>query len=294
MVSSGGNASATVTRWSRAFVAVGVGFFLAWQVAVALGLSRAATVPLGVLGFVFHVVFGKAYALIPSYFARQLAVPRAPAVHLPLALLGAVGAFAAGTGIGLPVLAPIAAASWLLGCLVFVAALGWTVRGNPTGAETGTGATDDHRQGVDRLANAAVPVVFAYLLVGSSLPLAAELGLGPSTVAATGPGASHFVAAGSAALLVFAVGFRLLPRLLVATPRRGLVAVVLVAGAVGPALLALDFRGDGSAGRRSSAPPAAPRSSPCSVSRSRSFPPRACRRPRSTPATGWPSAASSD
>ncbi|QLK25271.1 hypothetical protein HYG81_14390 [Natrinema zhouii] len=235
-----GTGTATISRWSRAFVAVGIGFFVAWQVAVAVGFPRAATVPLGVFGFVFHVVFGKAYTLVPSYFARELAVPSAPAVHLPFALLGTVGAFAAGAGFGPPVVA--GATSWLLGCLVFVATLCWTVRDNPTGRETGTGAASAHRRRVDRLANAAIPVVFTYLLVGSALPRAVALDLEPSAVP-PGPATTHLLAAGAAAVLVFAVGFRLVPRLLVVSVRPSLVGVVLLAGVTGPALLAVDFRG---------------------------------------------------
>lgn len=55
------------------------------------------------------MVFGKAYTLVPSYFARELAVPSAPAIHLPFALLGTVGAFAAGAGFGPPIVAGLRA-----------------------------------------------------------------------------------------------------------------------------------------------------------------------------------------
>ncbi|MFC4543657.1 hypothetical protein ACFO5R_17155 [Halosolutus amylolyticus] len=239
----GASSSATVARWSRAFVATGIAFFVAWQVAVLAGYPRSATVALGLYGFVFHVVFGKGYQLIPSYFGRALAVPRAPAVHLPLAMIGTIGAFAAGAGIGSRPLALVGATGWFVGCLVFVASLLWTVRGNLTGRETATGATDAHREGVDRLANAAVPVVLAYLLVGSGLPLAAALGVGPPGLPGNGPSTTHLLAAGAAALLVFAIGVRLLPRLLVADPAPALVAIVLPAGALAPALLAIDFHG---------------------------------------------------
>ncbi|WP_254523531.1 hypothetical protein [Natrinema caseinilyticum] len=242
MVTETGNATATVTRWSRAFVATGIGFFVVWQFSVAAGVPRAATVPIGVSGFVLHVVFGKAYTLVPSYFARRLAVPYAPAIHFPFAVVGTAGGAAAGAGIGPPVLALAGATSWFVGCLVFVTAIGWTVRDDPTGRHTGTGTADAHRETVDRLANAAVPLVLAYLLVGSSRRLVAELGLEPSTPF-PGPATTHLLAAGTAALLVFAIGFRLLPRLLVATPRPELVGVVLIAGSLGPALLAFDFRG---------------------------------------------------
>ncbi len=242
-MAASGTATATVTRWSRAFVAVGVGFFLAWQLAVAAGLPRAATVPLGVYGFVFHVVFGKAYALVPSYFARELAVPAAPAVQFPFTVIGTVGTTAAGAGIGPPAVGTAGAVCWFVGVCVFVAAIGWTVRDDPTGRETGTGDADAHRRRVDRLANAAVPAVVAYLLAGSALETVRAVGLEPSVAPAGGSATTHLFAAGTAALLVFAIGFRLLPRLLVASARPALAAVVLAGGVVGPALLAIDFRG---------------------------------------------------
>ncbi|MFB6228069.1 MAG: hypothetical protein ABEH88_05730 [Halobacteriales archaeon] len=50
---------------------------------------------------------------------------------------------------------------------VFVGALLWSVRGNLSGAATGTGSANADRRGVDRIANAFVPVALAYLLTGS-------------------------------------------------------------------------------------------------------------------------------
>ncbi|RQH00113.1 hypothetical protein [Natrarchaeobius oligotrophus] len=234
--------AATVSRWSRAFVATGVAFFLAWHLAVLAGYPRPATVALGLYGFVFHVVFGKAYGLVPSYFARELAVPRAPTIHLPLAAVGAVGFFANAAELAPPIVGTVAAASWLAGCLVFVGSVGWTVRSNWTGRETGTGSVDAHRTRVDRIANAAIPFVFAYLLVGSSLAAVDRIGAGSAALPAQAT--THLLAAGAAALLVFAIGFRLLPRLLAVAPHGSLVAVVLPTGAVGPALLALGFRSE--------------------------------------------------
>ncbi|WP_254768094.1 hypothetical protein [Salinilacihabitans rarus] len=236
-------ATATVSRGSRAFVATGVAFLVAWQAAVVAGLGRSAALALGLYGFVFHVVFGKAYALVPSYFARELAFPRAPFVHLPLAAAGAACRFAGEAGLASPTVAFAGAVLWLAGALVFVGALGWTVRDNLSGRETGTGAVDEHRLTVDRVANAAVPVVLAYLLAGAALPVLDGVGLAPAVLPANGPPASHLLAAGAGALLLFAVGFRLLPRFLVADPRPALVYAVLPAGAAAPALLAGDFLG---------------------------------------------------
>ena len=217
---------------------VALAFLVAWQVAALAGAPRSATVALGLLGFVLHVVFAKAYTLVPSYFARELAVPRAPTVQLPLTAVGAAGVAAGAAGWLPPEARAAGGLAWFAGVLVFVGSLAWTVRGNPLGAETGTGEPNAARRGVDRFANAFVPVVVAYLLVGSWELAAASTPL-PGLLDGYPPRASHLLAAGVAALLVFAVGFRLLPRFLVAHPPRALVAVVLPAGALGPALLAV-------------------------------------------------------
>lgn len=226
------SATATVTRWSRAFVVVSALCLVGWQLAVVLDLGRRVSVVLGLYGFVFCTIFGKGYSLLPSYFDRKLAVPRAPAVHLPLALAGIGGLAAAAIGIGPDGVGTAGALSWTAGVLVFVGTLGWTIRDNLTGRETGTSEANADRRTVDRLANGFVPIVLAYLVAGALL-----------TVTDGGPTVTHLLAAGAGTLLVFAVGFRLLPRFLVVTPRTALVAVVLPAGALGPALLVSDFLG---------------------------------------------------
>lgn len=226
-----------VSRWARRHVAVGALFFVAWQIAVLLGAPHRTGVVFGLYGFVLHTVAGKGYSLVPSYFARRLAFPRAPAVSLPLLTLGTVGLavtpFATvPSGVGVA-----GALSWALGSLVLAGALGWTVRDNLTGGQTGTGEPNADRQQIDRLANAFVPVVLGYLLAGAYETLAVA-GPVPSLTGRGAAGASHLLAAGVGALLVFAVGFRLLPRFLVSSPPVALVALVLPAGALGPALVA--------------------------------------------------------
>jgi hypothetical protein len=235
-------AADAVTRWARRFLAASAAFLVAWQVAALAGLPRATGVTLAVHGFVLHAVFGKAYSLVPSYFDRTLAVPRAPAIHLSLSALGAVG-LAVGPLAGVP--DPIGTAGatlWVGGVAAFVGSLAWTVRDNPTGRETGTGGPNAHREPIDRYANAFVPVALAYLLVGSYATLATRAG-GPWPGSLGAAPTAHLLAAGVATLTVFAVGFRLFPRFLVAAPTRALVAVVLPAGALGPATLAGSFYG---------------------------------------------------
>lgn len=229
-------ASAQVSRWAKGFVAASACWLVGWHVAMVLGAPRRAVVTVALYGFVFHTLFGKAYSLVPSYFDRNLAVPRAPAVHLPLALSGSVALALAPLSDVPPLVGTVGAVAWSLGVVVFLGALGLTIRDNPTGAETGTGDHNAFRRPVDRAANAVIPVAFAYLAVGTYATLAGWTPL-PPLLDGYAPRTSHLLAAGTAALFVFAIGARLLPRFLVARPPRALVAVVMPAGAVGPALL---------------------------------------------------------
>ncbi|MFB6122194.1 MAG: hypothetical protein ABEJ78_01875 [Haloferacaceae archaeon] len=234
--------SATVTRWSRRYVAVGACSLVVWQLATLLGSGRETGVVVGVYGFVLHVVFGKAYALVPSYFERDLALARAPAVQFPFAVVG-TACLAAATVSGVPAVVHTAGATlWAVGVAVFCGALAWTVRDNLTGSATGTGEANAHRRRIDRVANAFVPVAFAYLLLGTYETLATGSPV-PSFVGGGPPVTAHLLAAGGAVTLLLAVGFRLLPRFLVATPPAPLVGVVLPAAAVGPLLLATSFGG---------------------------------------------------
>lgn len=236
------NPSEIVSRGARRFVGASVLFLVGAQLAALLGLGRRTLVSLALLGFVFHMLFGKAYSLVPSYFVRDLAFPRAPALQLPFSLLGAL-AIGIAPYRGVPdVVGAVGGVAWLVGVGVFLATIGWTIRGNLLGDETGTSETNVHRERVDRAANAAVPVALAYFAVGSYEVAAVEAGL-PRLLGGALAADTHLLAAGTAALMVFAIGLRLLPRFLVATPPWALVVLVLPAGAVGPALIAGTFLG---------------------------------------------------
>lgn len=228
--------AATVSRWARRYVLASLLFLIAWQAGTVLGIPRRAEVTIAVYGFVLLLVFGKAYSLVPTYFDRDLAVPRAPAVQFPLVVLGATGLVGASLGLGPAWTGSAGAVLWSLGVGVFLGAVLWTIRGNLTGRDTATGGPNAHREPVDRLANGFVPVALGYLAVGSYETVAMHTALTP-LLGGYSPRVTHLLAAGTAGVLVFALGFRLLPRFTVATPPRPLVAVVLPAGAAGPALL---------------------------------------------------------
>ena len=236
--------AARVTKWAQRFLGTAAIFLVLWQVAALAGLDSRVGVALGLYGFVMHTVFGKAYSLIPSYFDRQLALPRAPAIQYPLTVLGTVGLAAdawlgeATLGAANGLLAAVGGILWALGVAAFLAAIAWTVRDNPLGAETGTSNVNRARKRVDRVANAFVPAVLAYLAVSAYETATAETPL-PTLLGGSPAGTAHLLGAGAAALLVFAVGFRLLPRFMASTPPRGAIFLVLPTGALGPLLIAL-------------------------------------------------------
>ncbi|WP_380676450.1 hypothetical protein [Salinigranum sp. GCM10025319] len=231
------SAAAVKSTWTRATVAVGVVALVAWQALVSIQGPTDAALLLAVCGFVLHVLLGKAYALVPSYFARELTPARAPSIGLPLTAGGTL-LLVGWRGFGLTrEVGLLGAVLWTLGVGVFVGTLAWTVRDNPTGAETGTGEHNAHRRAVDRYANPFILVSMAYLLVGS-VDLLGVVGGFPTFVAPQLAAVVHLLAAGGAVLALLAVGVRLLPRFLAAPPPKPVVFVALPAAALGPVLLA--------------------------------------------------------
>jgi hypothetical protein len=230
----------SASRSSRWFVAVGVAYLVLVQAGALADAERATLAVLGVHGFVVHVLLGKAQALVPTYFDRDLASARTAFAALPLTATGA--AVLAGWTETADASLAVGAVVWAVGVAVVVAVLFASLRGNLTGRETGTGDHNAHRRRVDRAANAAMPFAFLYLAAGAYQTAAAATSLPGLAVGL--PAAAHLLAAGGALVALFAVGFRLFPRFLASTPPGAPVAVVLPAGVLAPALLAVDFYGD--------------------------------------------------
>lgn len=230
--------SERVSRSSRRFAAVGLLSLVCWQVAALAGSGRRLVVVLGV-GFVLPVAFGKVYTLVPAHFDRNLALDRSPVLHWWLAT-GGTAAMAAGIVVKGNVLTAAGVVLWVAGVCVLLGTLGWTLRGNLTGRRTGTGEANADRQRIDRLANGFVPVAGGYLAAGS-YELLALYTAAPTLVHSGRMGVAHLLATGFATLLLFAVGSRLLPRFAATTAPRWLVAIILAAGATGPALLVVGY-----------------------------------------------------
>ena len=225
-----------VGRWTRLFTVAGVAFLVVWRVGLLAGVPARSAVALAVPGFVLHVVFGHAYLLVPAYFGRVHRPGRLPGVHLLLAasgmlLLAASFLPAAPAGTRLA-----GALAWAGGVVAFVASLARSLRG------VARDPFADASNLAERAAVLALLVPFAYLVAGSYDLLAATTGA-PHLLAASPAGVSHLFAAGVAALLVFALGVRLLPRFLGADPLAAPSIFVLAAGSVGPGLLARSLWG---------------------------------------------------
>lgn len=231
--------AASTSRGSRRLVAAGVGFLVAWQVAAVAGAPRRYAVPLGLLGFVLHVVFGKSYALVPTYFERTYPFERVPTATLATATPGVVLVVLGKYG-GKPVLTTLGVLGYAIGTGLWVLTLAWTVRDNPTGSQSGTGEHNQHRRTLDRVANAFVPVALAFIALGVLELVAGTLGR-PVFVTTGGVGVAHLAGAGGATTLLFAVGFRALPRFTVTNPPANVAAVVLGSGAIGAALVVAGF-----------------------------------------------------
>lgn len=231
-----------VNRWSRRFVATSTVFLVAWQILTLAGFPRRIQVTIAVFGFILHMVFGKAYTLIPSYFDRDLAFAYSPVAQYPFTSLGAVGLTASHFQ-GVPeTVGVLGGVLWSIGVVVFLGTMAWTLGDNILGRETGTSSVNEEREWVDRYANAFMPVGLVYLALGSYETLAVYTPL-PTVLRGYLPSVTHLLAAGMAAMLIFAVGFRLLPRFLVANPPKALVVTVLPAGTLGPIILAYSLGG---------------------------------------------------
>lgn len=224
--------TAGLRRWTRRFAIVSGGSFVAYLLTLLVDGGRRPAVLFGLYGFVLPMIFGMGYLLLPPYVGRTLVDARLAGVHFVLASLG-VGLLVVGwlrDGVG--TLFTVGAICWALGVATFVGSLLATVGPVLAADPAAAFRFGDRPQRSTRLATAMLPVAIGYLLVGTVALLATTPVLEAGSVApAQG---SHYYAVGFGALLVFALGARLLIGFYHVTPPRALVRTTLLSGALAP------------------------------------------------------------
>lgn len=223
---------------SRGFAALSALSLVAWRALATVGGDVRARLALATLGFVFGMVFSKAYLLLPSYRGRTLSDPLPVWIHLALAGGGTVAVAGAGLGVLPHAAAALGSVAWAIGVGVAGVVLGPIVVAGVLDVVAG-GAAADPRFDADRVADAAVLVPGALLVVGAaSVPTAFGGLVGVLTPVAYRPAAVHLLLVGTATALVFALGGRLLPRFFGGDPSPATVGGTVLAAGVGAASLA--------------------------------------------------------
>lgn len=226
-----------VGRWTRAFAGVSAVSVVGLGGLGALGADRVTLGVAGLFGVVCPMVFGMAYVLLPPYVGRTFPSGTLPALHFAATTGGAglvVGRFLHAV---LRPLFSIGILLWSIGVGLFVAGFVRTAGQSAVERIRGDRGPTDHPQRSPQIAAAAIPIAIAYLVAGT-VGLLGYGGLIPPAGSLTLPAILHLSGAGFGALLVFALGARLLTGFYHVTPPRVSVVTAVVAGAIGPALLA--------------------------------------------------------
>lgn len=230
---SGG--SAGLRRWTQRFTIASAGSFVLFVLATGLGVDQRIVVRLGVFGFLCPMIFGMAYLLLPAYVGQTLVDRRLAGIHF-VAAYGGTGLLVGEQLVGgSDVLLTVGALAWTGGIVVFVGSIAASVGPAIVAEPDRLFRSGDRPRRSTRLASAAIPVAIGYLLVGTIGLLAVALPALPGST--TFAQVVHFYAVGFGALLIYALGARLLIGFFHVALPRALVWLVLTAGSLAPIFL---------------------------------------------------------
>ena len=195
--------------------------------------SDAWTILLPALGFIGLMIFGMAQQFVPLYSGRNLWSPRTALVQVAWGISGVVLVLLG------PSFEPYGLALWLASVVLFFAILIMTLRTEPM--PTRPQGRRPEFAIMDRYGIPMTSAAILYLAAASVGLLLASPTDGPLV-----PWASlhwfsflHLYTLGFIALMVFGVGFHLLPRFLDVAPRLGVARAIVVLALPGPLLVAL-------------------------------------------------------
>lgn len=184
-------------------------------------------------GFIGLMIFGMAQQFVPLYAGRNLWNPRFALAQVAVAILGVLLLLPG------PAWEPLGFGLWLVSCLMFVVLIGMTIRSE----ELPTRPAGRHPEylRMDRLAIPMTSAAVGYLIAASVGFFLQSPSSGPLIPAAQTYYYSwlHLYNLGFILLMVFGVGFHLLPRFLDAVPNLRAAKVITVLALPGAAAVAL-------------------------------------------------------
>jgi hypothetical protein len=210
------------------------------QVMFLLEASVRVLAVIGLFGAILPMVFGMGYLLLPSYFGQTLSTPRLPGIHLVITYV-AVWFLYRGVrfGIGSTYLL-VGVILWGIGVAIFLGVLLWTVLPTIAVNPQLLWYSGNRPQRSTRLTIFVLPIALGYLAIGTIGLLSTVLQV-PDLFEMSVPTVVHLYGAGFVALLIFALGIRLVTGFFHVTPPASLSWLVLLCGAVAPGVLATNF-----------------------------------------------------
>jgi hypothetical protein len=210
------------------------------QFAFLFDVSFRVMAVVGLFGAVLPMVFGMAYLLLPSYVGRTLTTQWLPGVHF-IATYAGVGLLLGYELFGYRSSFLVSGVIlWSTGVAIFIGALLQTILPAMIANPGRIRPSEDRPQRSTKLAMLAIPIALGYLIIGT-IALLSTVGGFLNPFNPTFPMIVHFYGTGFVALLIFALGIRLLTGFFHVTPPKSLSWLVLFCGSVAPSILAFNF-----------------------------------------------------